>query len=241
MSTSASATSFADVILEAIRARMVETHTALPGVIELFDETTQTAKIRIPLKRHIRNTDTSAETEDDWPILPAVPVWTFHAGGFHVTLPVAPGDECMVLFLERDASRWYENSQEEAPETRRVHDISDGVALVGLNSGPQRIGSYNASDLVIGNDAGTQSVILREGGGIDIEAAGDLSLAAAGDLVASNTKLGLGAGAEDVLGLLDEVLTLFLGLTVNTTTGVVITPSAATVVALKARIAAVKV
>lgn len=225
MSTSASATSFADVILEAIRARMVETHTALPGVIELFDPTTQTAKIRIPLKRHIRNTDTSAETEDDWPILPAVPVWMPHAGGFHVTLPVAPGDECLVLFLERDVSRWYENSQEEAPETRRTHDISDGVALVGLNSKPQRIGSYNASDLVIGNDADTQSVILRENGDIEVE----------------NTKLGLGAGAEDVLGLLDEVLTLFLGLTVNTTTGVVITPSAGTVAALKARIAAVKV
>lgn len=216
---------FASVILEAIRARMVETHTALPGVIELFDPATQTAKIRIPLKRHIRNTDTSAETEDDWPILPAVPVWMPHAGGFHVTLPVAPGDECLVLFLERDVSRWYENSQEEAPETRRTHDISDGVALVGLNSKPQRIGSYNASDLEISNDAGTQSVILRDNGDIEV----------------ANTKLGLGAGAEDVLGLMDEVLTLFLGLTVNTSTGVVITPSAGTVAALKARIAAVKV
>lgn len=232
MSTSATATMFASVILEAIRARMVETHTALPGVIELFDPATQTAKVRIPLKRHIRNTDTSAETEEEWPILPAVPVWMPHAGSFHVTLPVAPGDECLVLFLERDVSRWYENSQEEAPETRRVHDISDGVALVGLNSKPQRIGSYNASDLVIGNDAGTQSVILRENGDVEVEADGDL--------LASNTKLGLGAGAEDVLGLMDEVLTLFLGLTVELGGGTVITPSAATVAALKARIAAVK-
>ena len=224
MASSTGSTTLNAVILEAIRARMVETHTALPGVIELFDAATQTAKIRIPLKRDLVDADGN-ETTDDWPILPAVPVWMPHAGGFHMTFPVEPGDECLVLFLERDVSRWYAESVEQTPETRRLHDISDGVALVGLNSKSQRIGSYNASDMEISNDAGTQSVVLRENGDIEV----------------SNSKLGLGAGAEDVLGLMDEVLTLFLGLAVNTTTGVVITPSAATVNALKARIAAVKV
>ncbi len=224
MAGSPGSTTLNAVILEAIRARMVETHTALPGVIESFNEQDQTAKIRIPLQRDLRDSEGN-ETTKAWPILPAVPVWMPHAGGFHVTLPVEPGDGCLVLFLERDVSRWYENSLEQSPETRRLHDISDGVALVGLNSRSQRIGSYNAQDLEISNDAGTQSVVLRANGDIEI----------------SNTKLGLRAGAEDVLGLIDEVLSLFLGLTVNTTTGVVITPSSATVSAIQARIAAVKV
>lgn len=218
------ATTLGSVILEAIRARMVETHTALPGIIESFDADNQTAKIRIPLKRDIRDTDGN-ETTRDWPILPAVPVWMPHAGGFHFTLPVVEGDECLVIFLERDVSRWYENGVEQSPETRRLHDISDGIALVGLDRKSRRIDPYNALDLVISNDAGDQSIILRENGDIEVE----------------NTKLGLGAGSEDVLGLLDEVLSLFLGLTVDTITGVVITPSAATVNAIKARIAAVQV
>lgn len=217
-------TTLNSVILEAIRARMVETHTALPGIVESFNSEKQTAKIRIPLRRDIRDSDGN-ETTRSWPILPAVPVWMPHAGGFHFTLPVSEGDECLVVFLERDISKWYEDGVEQSPETRRLHDISDGIALVGLNRKSQRIDPYNASDLVVSNDAGDQSVILRANGDIEIE----------------NTKLGLGAGAEDVLGLLDEVLSLFLGLTVDTITGIVITPSASTVTAIKDRIAAVKV
>lgn len=162
-------TTLAAVILEAVRARSVETHTALPGIIESFNEETQTAKVRIPLKRDLRDSDGN-ESVGSWPILPGVPVWMPHAGGFHITLPVAKGDECLLIILERDISKWYDEGLEESPETRRMHDISDAVALVGLNRNENRLTPYNESDLVISNDAGDQSVILKAGGDIELKA-----------------------------------------------------------------------
>ncbi|MEE9382839.1 MAG: Gp138 family membrane-puncturing spike protein [Nannocystaceae bacterium] len=217
-------TTLNSVILEAIRARMVETHTALPGIVESFNSEKQTAKIRIPLRRDIRDSDGN-ETTRSWPILVSVPVWMPHAGGFHITLPVSEGDECLVIFLERDFSKWYEDGVEQSPETRRLHDISDGIALVGLNRKSRRIDPFDSNDMKISSDDGDQAIILRENGDIEVK----------------NTKLGLGAGSEDVLGLLDEVVSLFLGLTVDTITGVITVPSASTVTAIKGRIDAVKV
>ena len=213
-----------DVIREAIRARMIETHTALPGVIQAFDPATQRADVRIPLLRVFTDLD-GDETLEPWPLLSGVRVYMLHGGGFHQSLPVAEGDECMVIFLERDASRWMGGGKDQKPETNRTHDISDGVALVGFNSDPKRIPGYNGSDFVIAADAGGQSVILRANGDVEIESA----------------KLALGAGGEEVLALISEVVGLFAGLTVNTTTGIIITPAAAVITALQARIAAVKV
>ena len=210
-----------DVILEAIRARMVETHTALPGVVERFYPSDQTADIRIPLKR-TKTSIEGVESTFEWPLLARVPVWMPHAGAFHVTLPVAVDDECLVLFLERDASKWLTSSVEDAPETRRFHDVSDGIALIGLDSPQQKIASYNADDLEISNDAGTQSIILRANGDIEI----------------ASVKLSLGAGLEDVMIILSEITDLIAAMTV---TGDLVakTPTTTDAAALKARILAV--
>ncbi len=210
-----------DVILEAIRARMVETHTALPGKVERFYPSDQTADVRIPLKR-TKTSIEGVESTFEWPLLAHVPVWMPHAGAFHITLPVAVGDECLVLFLERDASKWLTSSFELAPETRRLHDVSDGIALIGLDSPQQKIASYNADDLEISNDAGTQSIILRANGDIEI----------------ASVKLSLGAGLEDVMIILSEITDLIAAMTV---TGDLVakTPTTTDAAALKARILAV--
>lgn len=213
----------ADAIREAIRSRMIETHTALPGIVQAFYPADQTADVRIPMKRVFTDLD-GVVTLGDWPLLAKLPVVMPHAGGFHISFPVAAGDECLVIFLERDPGRWLEGSEELPPETNRTHDISDGVALVGLNAKANRIPGYNADDLEISADGGSQGVTLRANGDVSIE----------------SSKLALGAGVEEVLAILGEICDLIAAMTVSTGTGLAIPPTTTNAAALKARILAVK-
>lgn len=105
------------------------------GKITAFDGTKKTAKIQILFKRQYPN-----GTAASYPVLLDCPVFTLQGGGGYVQMPVAVGDHCIVLFSDRSLDEWYQNGAEAVPSFPRLHDISDGIAIVGLNplsnSGP---------------------------------------------------------------------------------------------------------
>jgi hypothetical protein len=47
-------------------------------------------------------------------------------------MPIQSGDTCLVLFCDRDLDNWFESGQITTLNSNRVHDLSDGVALVGI-------------------------------------------------------------------------------------------------------------
>ena len=49
-------------------------------------------------------------------------------------MPVQAGDPCLVLFADRSIDAWYSTGSESAPTSPRCHDLSDGIAFVGINS-----------------------------------------------------------------------------------------------------------
>ena len=69
-----------------------------------------------------------------------VPVFTLQggtasvAGGVHIGLPIASGDECLLVFNDFDLDAWYAQGGQPKPLSARQHNISDAIALVGLNS-----------------------------------------------------------------------------------------------------------
>ncbi len=62
------------------------------------------------------------------------PVLSVQGGGVGAIMPVAVGDECMVVFSDRCISAWFATGQPMPLPDFRMHDISDGFVLVGLNS-----------------------------------------------------------------------------------------------------------
>jgi hypothetical protein len=54
-------------------------------------------------------------------------------GGAYIDMPVTPGDFCIVLFNDRDIDTWWSTANMADPATNRKHDLSDGIAIVGLN------------------------------------------------------------------------------------------------------------
>ncbi len=161
----------------AIRAGMdsleVDLHTSLPGVVVEFFEADQTADVQVEVLRLPKRGPATPV-----PLLCRVPVYLARAGGFSVCLPVAAGDQVLVVFLERDIDRWLIEGGPQEPATRRRHDFSDAVAYPGLTSDSNRLGGYSTSALQIRNDAGTQMVELRADGTIHINGVGEVHLLA---------------------------------------------------------------
>lgn len=110
------------------------------GRIESFDETNQTATIQIMLKRI---TDPQNNKVVSYPILADCPV--YFAGGKTSGLlhPVQQSDECLIFFNDRNIDNWFSSGQESIPDNYRMHNLSDGFALVGIKSSPNVINDFD--------------------------------------------------------------------------------------------------
>lgn len=99
------------------------------GRITAFDAVKRTASVEITFVRPL--VDGTTET---YPELQDCPVFTLQGGGGALTFPIRVGDECLVLFSDSNIDAWYSTGLPSVPYDGRRHDISDAIALVGLNS-----------------------------------------------------------------------------------------------------------
>lgn len=159
-----------------IHGRLKDLHTCLPGIIASFDPTTQTASVQPAIKRIF--TENGAV---NLPLCVDVPVAFPGGGDFFLTFPVKAGDECILWFSERAIDNWHVSGGTQTPAEYRLHDLSDGIAIVGLNSQPQKIGSFNATDTELRNRARNVRVTMKPDGTVEtVNSAGSHILSAAG-------------------------------------------------------------
>lgn len=120
-------------LLDALRRLQRETFKTLNcvkvGQINRFDGTKKTAEVQILFKRVLPGDQVAS-----YPVLVDVPIFTLQGGGVAVQMPITQGDQCLVLFSDRNLDIWFQNGAEAAPLNDRCHDLSDGIALVGLNA-----------------------------------------------------------------------------------------------------------
>lgn len=62
-----------------------------------------------------------------------VPLLTLQGGSSYLHFPVAVGDYALLIFTERCFDGWYNGQDNQAPLEHRMHDYSDGIAIVGIN------------------------------------------------------------------------------------------------------------
>jgi len=61
-----------------------------------------------------------------------VPPLFMQGGSSYTAHPIAVGDYALLIFTERCFDRWYAGQDNQPPLEFRMHDYSDGVAIVGL-------------------------------------------------------------------------------------------------------------
>lgn len=165
-----------------IDGRLKDLHTCLPGIIVAFDAEKQTAVVQPAIKRIF-----TALGAVNLPLCVDVPVAFPGGGDFFLTFPVASGDECILFFSERSIDYWYQNGGTQSPSEYRLHDLSDGIAIVGLNSQPHRLADVQSTGAELRTR--DRSIFIRlESGGIYIQ--GDVTLT--GNLSASGNVISVG-------------------------------------------------
>lgn len=134
-----------DIVNEGVNSRLKDLHTCLPGIVQKFNISDQTAEVQPAIKRMLRTEENDKEilVPRALPVLINVPVIFPMGGGFTLTFPVNPGDECLLMFCERSIDLWLNQGGVQNPSARRFHSLSDAFAIMGLHSRPKSISNYN--------------------------------------------------------------------------------------------------
>ncbi len=149
---------------QAVTNALKELHTAMPGVVDTFDPSTQTCTVQPAIKRVFVDGETV-----NLPLLINVPVCFPTAGGFSITLPIAKGDDCLIVFSERSIDNWLKFGDIRKPNDKRFHDLSDGMVLMGLRTNPKALNNYDSNNLTIRNEANDNKLILKADGSMQID------------------------------------------------------------------------
>ena len=72
--------------------------------------------------------------EIELPVFAEVPPIFLQGGSSYHAFPIAVDDYCLLFFTERCTDGWYNGQDYVLPLEYRMHDYSDGFALVGLNN-----------------------------------------------------------------------------------------------------------
>ena len=121
-------------------------HCALPGIVESFDASAQTACVRPALKR----------IGLVLPVLRDVPVFFPGNRAGAVTWPVSAGDECLLVFADTEIDRWFEGKDAE-PASGRTHSLSDAFAFVGFRSRNNALADFPDEPRFFGGEYYTKS------------------------------------------------------------------------------------
>lgn len=97
----------------------------------------------------------------DYPLLVDMPVFILGGGAAALTMPIKPGDECMIAFNDRDLDNWFASGLPGAVATNRLHSFADGVAFIGVRSNLHPIADYDPDRAVLRNG----NALVGVGGG----------------------------------------------------------------------------
>lgn len=123
------------------------------ATVESFDSDNQTvtATVNYSKTKFVFNqaTNSYAPTAVNYPLVVSCPVVILGGGSSNLTFPITKGDECLLLFNDRDLSTWFEGNSFAQVPTTRLHSFSDAVAIVGLRSSHRSISGYDSSHAML--------------------------------------------------------------------------------------------
>lgn len=146
--------------MAALDGKQAEIWTALPGIVEGFDPVAMTVSVQPSVKGQIQDESGKASAVD-LPLLVDVPVVFPCGGGFTLTYPIKNGDECLVVFASRCIDGWWQGGGVGGTPDERMHDLSDGIAIVGPRSQPRKlVPAVDAENVQLRTDDGEAHITM---------------------------------------------------------------------------------
>ena len=125
------------------------------ATIQSFDSDDQTVTATMAYKKTIFKLNKTTNVYDpvlvDYPLIVDCPAVVLGGGSTSLTFPIAKGDECLILFNDRDIDNWFQGGPPIGVASSRLHSFSDGIALVGLRNSSRSLTGYDMLRAVLQN------------------------------------------------------------------------------------------
>jgi len=151
------------IIQNTFRAMVAEMNTSLPGEIVSYDFKKRQPSIKPLIKKKFLNDDTLA-----LPIINNVPVIFPGTSKIGMHFPLRKKDSVLIVFSQRSLDKWLESGKDVDPQDTRKFDLTDAVAIPGLNSFNKSNFATNNEDIVIANNK--EKITLKANGDIEMGA-----------------------------------------------------------------------
>lgn len=151
--------------------------TALPASVVSVNLTAQTVSVQPTIQGSVADPAGNVRLVN-LPVLVDVPLVWPKAGGFALTFPVAAGDEVLIVFSCRCIDSWWQSGGIGAPAEARMHDLSDGFAILAPTSQPKKLANVSSTNVQLRNYAGDTLVEITPDGKANITGASEINLTA---------------------------------------------------------------
>jgi hypothetical protein len=205
-------------LLNALKDEILfQTRVSVPGIIKSFDAAKQTATVAVAFKALVYNQPQATNGQlqltpavIDYPVLVDVPVFTHFGGKGCLTFPVSAGDTCLVVFSDRAIDGWFSTGATVPPTSSRMHDLSDGFAIVGIRPATNPVASFDTDGAALRYD---DTKLKLKSGGAQVLANADFTATSAnGGVVAAKAKIDLHNATTDAKTVLQAVITALTSL-----------------------------
>lgn len=173
--------------------------TALPSVVTAVDLSKQTVSVQPSVQGNISAPDGSSQSVN-LPLLVDVPIVWPRAGGFALTFPIAAGDEVLVVFASRCIDTWWQSGGVGVQAEVRMHDLSDGFAVLAPTSQPKKLSNVSSSNVQLRDEAGTTYVEITPDGKARVVAASQVDISAPTLNIKGGSVINLGAPTINLSG-----------------------------------------
>lgn len=200
-------TDFNDIMIIAQDAIMSRLNCHNIGRIIEFDSATQTCTVEMmQIKQFNEQTFIPAP-------ITQVPLIILGSGGGHITMPNPVGTICLLLFLDRNIDNFMETGEQYVPDTARMHDFTDAIALTTFTTLANPIQNYDENAITIFNEGLIEEVqklsyIKIYPNLIQIQAADGANIALNDKVSISNSSQNLGALIKALLIACEGIATV---------------------------------
>lgn len=141
----------------------------LPAIVEEYNYDNQTVTVQPTIREKLKKENGEIYYQQ-YPLLINVPVIYFGAGTISMFFPIKPGDECLVLFSDLSIDNWWIKGGIQDPVEGRRHDLSDGIAIFGLRSLPNKL-AFPENKYGIFDALTNSGMMIDQEGNIDLRGA----------------------------------------------------------------------
>lgn len=143
--------------------------TAIPAIVTEVNLAAQTLSAQPAIQGRNEAPDGSLSSVN-LPLLVDVPIVWPRGGGFALTFPISVGDEVLIVFSARCIDAWWQSGKINPPAENRMHDLSDGFAILAPTSQPKKLSGVSGSSVQLRNNSGSTFVEIDNSGNVNISA-----------------------------------------------------------------------